>query len=121
MREAPIQILFLLICSLLMACEQATPAQASALVGSPFDAAPCGGEIALTFDDSPNYDGPRFTGLERTNRILDAMSQEGVQGAVFFSNTKKLDRDAGRERIELYAYEDDVLVIRRRFTATPPA
>jgi peptidoglycan-N-acetylglucosamine deacetylase len=104
MRKAPIQILFLLFLSLLlMACERETPARAPDPQSPPGEDVEHGGEIALTFDDAPNYDGRRFTGLERTHRILDALSQEGVQGAVFFCNTRKLDRDAGRERLELYA------------------
>src|SRR5262249_29672192 len=98
------RILFLLVLSLFfMACKRDAQAPGPAPGGRPGTDVERGGEIALTFDDAPRYDGARFTGLERTARILSALSQEGVRGAIFFCNTKKFDKDAGLRRVELYA------------------
>lgn len=62
------------------------------------------GQIALSFDDAPNYNGLKFTGEERTNRLIEAMRTEGVAEAIFFCNSDKLNHDKGRQR--LYSYAD---------------
>jgi peptidoglycan-N-acetylglucosamine deacetylase len=61
------------------------------------------GEIALTFDDAPAPDGRRFTGVERTDRILAALAGEQAREAVFFCNTARYEEDAGRQRAGAYA------------------
>lgn len=61
------------------------------------------GEIALSFDDAPTSDGPTFIGAERTHRIIAALAQEQVKGAIFFCTTKRLDTAQGRQRLERYA------------------
>lgn len=67
--------------------------------------------IAITFDDAPRSDGPLFTGAERANRLLKALDEVGVEGAMFFITTRNLARsgEEGIRRIRQYAASPQVL------------
>jgi peptidoglycan/xylan/chitin deacetylase (PgdA/CDA1 family) len=92
-----------LLCLLLAACARESP-PAGGEAG-----APPRREIALSFDDAPTPDGPTFTGAERTERILAAMAEEQVEGAIFFATTHGLGRAEGRERLLRYAAAGHVI------------
>jgi peptidoglycan/xylan/chitin deacetylase (PgdA/CDA1 family) len=61
--------------------------------------------ISLTFDDATLSDGPIFDGTERTERLIDTLSQAGVSEAMFFVTTGNVARagDSGPDRIAAYA------------------
>ncbi len=59
-------------------------------------------EISLSFDDAPRGDGLRFSGLERTKRIIKQLKESGVERAAFYVNTKGLSKKHGLERVKLY-------------------
>lgn len=58
--------------------------------------------VAFTFDDAPTPDTVIMSGEERTERIIDALSQGGVEGAMFFAVASRID-DVGIARIRDYA------------------
>lgn len=59
--------------------------------------------IALTFDDAPRGDGPLFTGVERTQRLIDALAAVDVTGAMFFVTTGQIEaHDQGANRLRAY-------------------
>ncbi|WP_240956143.1 polysaccharide deacetylase family protein [Wenzhouxiangella sp. XN79A] len=59
--------------------------------------------IALTFDDAPRGAGPLFSGVVRTQRIVDHLDAGAVEGALFFVTTANLEREAdGRARLVSY-------------------
>jgi peptidoglycan/xylan/chitin deacetylase (PgdA/CDA1 family) len=60
------------------------------------------GEVALTFDDVPAVDGHRFSGAQRTERLIEELRKAGVEQAAFFVVTGRLD-DGNRERLAAYA------------------
>jgi peptidoglycan/xylan/chitin deacetylase (PgdA/CDA1 family) len=62
--------------------------------------------IALTFDDAPRSNGSLFTGAERTERLIDALKETGVEGAVFFVTTRNLEQVSDGEA-RLRAYVDN--------------
>ncbi len=51
--------------------------------------------IALTFDDAPRGDSVFFTGVARTEALVDALERAGVEGAMFFVTTGNLERENG--------------------------
>ena len=61
--------------------------------------------IAITFDDATKRDGPFFTGVERTARLIDSLSSASVTEAMFFVTTGNVTREgeSGSERIVAYA------------------
>lgn len=59
--------------------------------------------IALSFDDAPRGDGPRFTGDERAKVLIDTLSAAQTGPVVFFVKTGNLNRPGGAERIASYA------------------
>jgi peptidoglycan/xylan/chitin deacetylase (PgdA/CDA1 family) len=59
--------------------------------------------IALSFDDAPKGDGPRFTGDERTSVLLKALESSRTGPVVFFVTTSHLERPGGSERVARYA------------------
>lgn len=55
----------------------------------------CGARsVALTFDDAPLPDTVIMTGAERTERIIHALNDGGVNGVMFFSVTSRIDDDS---------------------------
>ena len=59
--------------------------------------------IALTFDDAPRGDGPFFTGIERTQELINALAAVDVTGAMFFVATGQIEaRDQGANRLRAY-------------------
>ncbi len=68
-------------------------------------AAPGGDEkrIALTFDDAPRAATPRFTGVERTQRLIEQLAQAGVDEAAFFVTTSKIKSPEENRRLHAYA------------------
>ena len=67
--------------------------------------------IALTFDDATRGDGPFFTGQERTDQFIRALSDAGVAEAMFFVTTRNVERagDSGPERLHAYTDAGHVL------------
>lgn len=61
-----------------------------------------GPQIALTFDDAPRGDGPVFTGEARTAALIEALDRAGVDGAMIFANSARLD-ESGTRRLTAYA------------------
>lgn len=60
--------------------------------------------VALSFDDAPRGDGPRFTGRERTHVLLQALAHATPQPVVMFATTRGFDQhEDGRARLERYA------------------
>lgn len=61
--------------------------------------------IAITFDDATKRDGPFFTGAERTVRLIESLSNAGVNEAMFFVTTGNVEREGtnGSDRIVAYA------------------
>ncbi len=49
-------------------------------------------EIALTFDDAPTPDSALMTGAERTQKIITALQQAKVPGALFFVKADYIDQ-----------------------------
>ena len=70
-----------------------------------------GRTIALTFDDATRGDGPFFSGVERTRRLVEALSRAGVEEAMFFVTTNNVARagDSGEERLRAYTAAGHVL------------
>lgn len=60
-------------------------------------------QIALTYDDAPLGDGPRFTGQERTEVFIEELKAAQSGPIAIFVTTQGLDRDDGVARIEAYA------------------
>lgn len=61
-----------------------------------------GKEISLSFDDAPRGSSAKFSGLERTKKIISELKKAGVDRAAFYVNTNKLEKDDGLKRIRLY-------------------
>ncbi len=59
--------------------------------------------IALSFDDAPRGNGPRFSGAQRTQALIAALAKAQSGPCVFFVKTEFLDRAQDRSRIEDYA------------------
>jgi peptidoglycan/xylan/chitin deacetylase (PgdA/CDA1 family) len=59
--------------------------------------------IALSFDDAPKSNGPRFSGDERTAILIDVLESVEAGPAVFFIKTSNFQRPGGRERVARYA------------------
>lgn len=62
--------------------------------------------IALTFDDATRGDGPFFTGVERTDRLILALADAGVSEAMFFVTTRNVERAGDNGPLRLRAYTD---------------
>lgn len=61
-----------------------------------------GKEIALSFDDAPTEDSNMMSGLERTEKIINALRNQSVNEVVFFVTTKGLENPEGIKRIQKY-------------------
>ena len=61
-----------------------------------------GKEISLSFDDAPRRGGLIYTGLERTQQIIQELEKVKVDRAAFFVNTRKLPKGHGLERVKMY-------------------
>jgi peptidoglycan/xylan/chitin deacetylase (PgdA/CDA1 family) len=59
-------------------------------------------EIALTFDDAPMGNGPLYSGLERTSKIIDKLKTNGALQVAFFVVTGNID-SIGSIRLKQYA------------------
>lgn len=72
------------------------------------DGAHCGPrQLAFTFDDPPWPDSAVMTGGERVSRILRALEDGGVEGAMFFAVSSRIDGDNidGLRRYALAGHE----------------
>ncbi|MDO3386686.1 polysaccharide deacetylase family protein [Gilvimarinus sp. SDUM040013] len=67
-----------------------------------FSQAVFAGSIAITFDDSPTWDSHYLTGPERTEKLIKALDRAGVEQAMFFANTIRMD-EAGEKRLRAFA------------------
>jgi peptidoglycan/xylan/chitin deacetylase (PgdA/CDA1 family) len=67
--------------------------------------------IALTFDDATLGDGPLLTGEERTEKLIAALDDVGVEGAMFFITTRNVERNGeeGDRRVRRYVEAGHVL------------
>ena len=67
--------------------------------------------IALTFDDAAMGDGSFFTGEERTARLVEALTEADVDGAMFFvtSGNTLSNGESGSERLNAYTDAGHVL------------
>ena len=65
-------------------------------------------EIALTFDDAPTADGPRFSGEERSQRIMDHLKKNQVQEVAFFVLTGNINQKS-KNRLTRYVEAGHVL------------
>jgi peptidoglycan/xylan/chitin deacetylase (PgdA/CDA1 family) len=65
-------------------------------------------QVALTFDDPPLPDTVVMTGQERTERIISALQEGGVDGAMFFAVSSRIDDD-NIGRIHAYVKAGHVL------------
>ena len=59
--------------------------------------------LALTYDDAPLGDGPRFTGPERTEAMLQQFTAAATGPVAIFVTTKGFDQEEGVARIRKYA------------------
>ena len=59
--------------------------------------------IALSFDDAPRGNGPKFTGDERAKALIDSLAESKSGPVVFFVTTRGFDKPGGKQRIESYA------------------
>lgn len=83
------------------------------------------GRIALTFDDAPLGDGVFLTGAERTERLIAALAEAGVEGAMLFVLTENIeDEPGGADRLRAYTAAGHVLANHTRshsgLSATEP-
>lgn len=64
--------------------------------------------VALTFDDPPLPDTVVMTGQERAERIISALKEGGVDGAMFFAVSSRID-DTTISRMHAYAEASHVI------------
>ena len=60
-------------------------------------------QIALTYDDAPLGDGPRYTGAERTEALIAELAEAQSGPVAIFVTTRGFELDQGSERIAAYA------------------
>jgi len=58
--------------------------------------------ISLTFDDAPRDDSRRFSGIERTRLLIDALQVASVPPVLFFSRSAGIDLE-GDARMRMYS------------------
>lgn len=61
-----------------------------------------GSDLALSFDDAPIADGQYFSGAERTRTLISKLKVTGVNQAIFFCTTKRMD-EGGKKRLTAYS------------------
>lgn len=59
-------------------------------------------QIALTYDDAPLGDGPRYTGAERTEALIAQLKEAQSGPVAIFVTTQGFDQADGRARIKAY-------------------
>lgn len=59
-------------------------------------------ELAITFDDSPRFAHGYFNGKQRSQKVIEQLSEHGVSQVAFFSVANALDEE-GRARLNRYA------------------
>ncbi len=59
-------------------------------------------EVALSFDDAPRGDGAYFTGLERTQTLIDDLREANVEQVIFYCVTNQID-SIGNKRLQMYS------------------
>lgn len=72
----------------------------------PMPSGPSERTIALTFDDATRGDGPFFSGVERTDKLIQELSQAGVVEAMFFVTTRNVANSGESGPVRLRAYTD---------------
>ncbi|MEM7638219.1 MAG: polysaccharide deacetylase family protein [Pseudomonadota bacterium] len=60
-------------------------------------------QIALTYDDAPLGDGPRYIGVERTDALIRQLDEAASGPVAIFVTTKGFELQQGSERIAAYA------------------
>ena len=84
-----------LVLSILCGCSGAEP--------DPPMSVPSPKQIALTYDDGPLGDGPRYSGRERTDALISQLAEAKTGPVAFFVTTRGLDQAEGADRIADYA------------------
>ena len=59
-------------------------------------------DLAITFDDSPRFAHGYFNGKQRSQKLIEQLSEHGVSQVAFFSIANALDEE-GRARLNRYA------------------
>lgn len=59
--------------------------------------------IALSYDDAPRGDGPRYSGLERTNAFIQQLEDSETGPVAMFITTRGTNSPEGQARVESYA------------------
>ena len=65
-------------------------------------------EIAITFDDAPRSDGGLYTGLKRSEILIDKLKQYNVPQVAFFANSGKMDA-VGELRLKMYGQAGHII------------
>src|SRR5262245_7399412 len=65
-------------------------------------------ELALSFDDAPRQGSALMGGPPRAAAIIEGLRQAGVEQAVFFANSDRMDAE-GRRRLRAYAAAGHVI------------
>lgn len=67
------------------------------------------GQIALTFDDAPTGQGTLLSGPQRTQMLIEGLSEGGVSGAMFFVLTGNITDTSDVARLRAYTDAGHVL------------
>lgn len=67
-----------------------------------------GQEIALTFDDAPRGDGLLYTGLKRSEILINKLKQYNVPQVAFFATSGNLDA-VGELRLKMYGQAGHII------------
>ena len=77
-------------------------------------------EISFSFDDAPRSDGQHFTGVQRTEALIQALESGGVPGAIFFATSRQID-EPGDARLKRYAEAGHYIANHSHSHAAPDA
>ena len=65
--------------------------------------------IALSYDDAPRGDGPRFSGQERTAALLEQFEKASTGPVAMFVTTRGMNSRSGKQRVLDYAGAGHIL------------
>ena len=58
-------------------------------------------ELAITFDDSPRFAHGYFNGKQRSQKLIEQLSEHGVSQVAFFKSQMPWTKRAGRGRFDM--------------------
>ncbi|MGB3456931.1 MAG: polysaccharide deacetylase family protein [Litorimonas sp.] len=64
---------------------------------------PTGKRVALSYDDAPRGDGRLFTGVDRTQALIEAWQDAATGPVAIFATTRGVEEASGQARLEAYA------------------